>query len=254
MSEQGLSVSEVCQTFRNENGTHTEALDNICLTIRPGEIVSLLGPSGSGKSSLLNIIAGFDAPVSGEVRLDGERITGPSAQRCVVFQTPALFEWLTARENVTFGLKRRRVPPARRREEAGEMLRLVGLDGFEDSYPHELSGGMQQRVALARAFVLHPRLLLMDEPFAALDAQLRYLMQSLLLKLWKKRGQTILFVTHDVEEAVRISHRIVIFERRPGRIREELTVPFPMERRGELLGEPGFQALREQIQRLMFTL
>lgn len=142
MSEQGLSVSEVCQTFRNENGTHTEALDNICLTIRPGEIVSLLGPSGSGKSSLLNIIAGFDAPVSGEVRLDGERITGPSAQRCVVFQTPALFEWLTARENVTFGLKRSRVPPARRREEAGEMLRLVGLDGFEDSYPHELSGGM----------------------------------------------------------------------------------------------------------------
>lgn len=254
MSGTGLVVDRVCQTFQNQNGTRTEALDHISLKVRPGEIVSLLGPSGSGKSSLLNVIAGFEPPVSGEVRLDGEKIAGPSDRRCVVFQTPALFEWLTARGNVEFGLKRRGIPPGQRRREAGEMLGLVGLGGFEDSYPHELSGGMQQRVALARAFVLQPRLLLMDEPFAALDAQLRWQMQELLLSLWAQRGQTILFVTHDVEEAIRISHRIVVFERRPGRVREEIPVPFPMDRRGGLLGERGFQDLRERVQGLMFTL
>ena len=134
------------------------------------------------------------------------------------------------------------------------MLRLVGLQGSEDKYPHELSGGMQQRVALARAFVLHPRLLLMDEPFAALDAQLRCQMQDLLLHLWESRKQTILFVTHDVEEAIRISHRIVVLERSPGRIREEFTVPFPMSFRVGLLGDSAFQALRKQIQEFMFTL
>lgn len=254
MDDRGLVIDRICQKFQNENGTCTEALDNISLQIRQGEIVSLLGPSGSGKSSLLNIIAGFDAPVSGNVLLDKELITEPSAQRCVVFQTPALFEWLTARDNVEFGLKRRRVPAANRRNEAGEMLRLVGLEGFEDNYPHELSGGMQQRVALARAFVLHQGLLLMDEPFAALDAQLRSQMQSLLLHLWEKRRQTILFVTHDVEEAIRISHRVVILERRPGRIREEIEVPFSMDQREDLLGNPNFQELRTQIQQLIFTL
>lgn len=254
MNDPGLVIDRICQKFQNENGTCTEALDHISLEIGQGEIVSLLGPSGSGKSSLLNIIAGFDAPLSGEVLLGKDRITEPSAQRCVVFQTPALFEWLTARENVEFGLKRRRVPAASRRKEAGEMLRLVGLEGFEDNYPHELSGGMQQRVALARAFVLHPALLLMDEPFAALDAQLRYQMQALLLSLWQKRGQTILFVTHDVEEAIRISNRIVILERRPGRIREEITVPFPMTSREDLLSSPKFQELRTRVQELMFTL
>lgn len=254
MNEQGLLIDQICQNFQNENGTHTEALDHISLHIRSGEIVSLLGPSGSGKSSLLNIIAGFDEPVSGEVRLDGEKVTAPSAQRCVVFQTPALFEWLTARENVAFGLKRRGAAPGRQKKEADEMLRLVGLQGSEDKYPHELSGGMQQRVALARAFVLHPRLLLMDEPFAALDAQLRCQMQDLLLHLWESRKQTILFVTHDVEEAIRISHRIVVLERSPGRIREEFTVPFPMSSRAGLLGDSAFQALRKQIQEFMFTL
>src|SRR4051812_22705471 len=203
------------------------ALDRISLTLAAGELSSLVGPSGCGKSTLLRLIAGLDSPDSGELMVGAEAITGPNAERGLVFQDPNLFPWLTVRRNIEAGLVARHVLQEKRHEVA-EFMRLVGLETFADAYPHHLSGGMAQRVALARALINHPKVLLLDEPLGALDAFTRMRMQDEVLRIWQARGTTMLLVTHDIDEAIYMSDRIVIMTQRPGRI--ERTIPVNLER------------------------
>lgn len=199
-------------------------LRDVSLTVREGELVCLIGRSGCGKSTLLKLIAGFLAPSRGQCLLDGRRIAHPGPDRCVVFQEDALFPWLTARENIGFGLRGPEWPRRRQETEIDRFLALVGLDGHGDHLPRALSGGMKQRVALARVLIRSPRILLMDEPFGALDAQAREEMQDLLLRLAQERQQTILFVTHDVQEAVIVGDRVLLLDRDSGSIREEMAI------------------------------
>jgi NitT/TauT family transport system ATP-binding protein len=206
------------------------ALGDFTLGVRRNEIVVVLGPSGCGKSTLLNLIAGFDQPTSGSILLEGEPVSKPGPDRGVVFQDYALFPWLTVRQNVEFGLKEQDLPRAERARQAQDYLELVGLEAFEGRWPHELSGGMRQRVALARVFAIRPKILLMDEPFAALDAQTRTLLQHELLRIWEHDTRTVLFVTHSVEEAVVLAHRIVVMTARPGTIKEVIDVDLPFPR------------------------
>jgi NitT/TauT family transport system ATP-binding protein len=206
------------------------ALDSIDLEIGDDEFLTVLGPSGCGKTTLLNIIAGFDRPTSGDVRLDGEAILAPGPDRGVVFQEYALFPWLTVAQNIEFGLRERRVPKAQRRTRVREQIASVGLTGFERRYPQELSGGMRQRVAIARALVNDPKILLLDEPFAALDAQTRSLMQQELLRVWSAARRTAIFITHNIEEAILLGDRVVVMTARPGRIKEIVAVNLPRPR------------------------
>jgi NitT/TauT family transport system ATP-binding protein len=206
------------------------ALSSIDLEIGEDEFLTVLGPSGCGKSTLLNIIAGFDQPSGGEVRLDGKPIREPGPDRGVVFQEYALFPWLNVTQNIEFGLRERRVPKTQRRTRVSKQIATVGLEGFEDRFPHELSGGMRQRVALARVLVNDPKILLMDEPFAALDAQTRTIMQTELLRVWSAERRTALFITHNIEEAVLLGDRIVVMTARPGRIKEIVRVKLPRPR------------------------
>jgi NitT/TauT family transport system ATP-binding protein len=206
------------------------ALDGIDLEIGEDEFLTILGPSGCGKSTLLNIIAGFDHPTDGEIRLDGEIISKPGPDRGVVFQEYALFPWLNAAENIEFGLRERGVPKAEREARVQEQIALVGLRGFGNRFPHELSGGMRQRVALARVLVNDPKMLLMDEPFAALDAQTRTIMQNELLRVWSAERRTALFITHNIEEAVLLGDRVVVMTACPGRIKDIVTVTLPRPR------------------------
>lgn len=227
------------------------ALDNIDLRIAPGEFVSVLGPSGCGKSTILSAIAGFMAVSAGEVRVDAQRIAAPGPDRGVVFQQHTLFPWKTVLNNVEFGLKMRGVPRAERRETAREILGHVGLSEFLDHYPHQLSGGMQQRVALARVLVNRPRVLLMDEPFCALDAQTRLQMQQMLLALWHELHMTVVFVTHDVDEAVFLSDRVIVLTPRPARIKREIAVRLPRPRTPEVLTSPEFTQLKRETLSLL---
>ncbi len=206
------------------------ALDGIDLEIGDDEFLTILGPSGCGKTTLLNIIAGFDQATSGDVRLDGEVILKPGPDRGVVFQEYALFPWLTVEQNIEFGLRERRVAKAQRRARVREQIASVGLSGFERRYPQELSGGMRQRVAIARALVNDPKILLLDEPFAALDAQTRTLMQQELLRVWSAARRTAIFITHNIEEAILLGDRVVVMTARPGRIKEIVTVSLPRPR------------------------
>ena len=207
------------------------ALEDVSLEIRAEELVSLVGPSGCGKSTLLRLIAGLETPDAGELWVGNERIEGPSAQRGLVFQDPNLFPWLTVRRNIESGLAARGVL-GEKRAEVSEYMRLVGLNGFEDAFPHHLSGGMAQRAALARALINHPQVLLLDEPRGALDAFTRMRMQDEVIRLWEARGTTIVLVTHDIDEAIYMSNRIVIMTPRPGRIERIIPIPleFPRER------------------------
>ena len=200
------------------------ALDGIDLEIGDDEFLTILGPSGCGKTTLLNIIAGFDRATSGDVRLDGEAILKPGPDRGVVFQEYALFPWLTVEQNIEFGLRERRIAKAQRRARVRDQIASVGLSGFERRYPQELSGGMRQRVAIARALVNDPKILLLDEPFAALDAQTRTLMQQELLRVWSAARRTAIFITHNIEEAILLGDRVVVMTARPGRIKEIVTV------------------------------
>jgi len=200
------------------------ALDGIDLDIGDDEFLTVLGPSGCGKTTLLNIIASFENATGGEVRLDGEIVRKPGPDRGVVFQEYALFPWLTVRQNIEFGLRERRMPRAERRECVQRQIATVGLSGFEQRYPHELSGGMRQRVALARVLVNNPKILLMDEPFAALDAQTRSMMQQELLGVWSAERRTAIFITHNIEEAVLLGDRVVVMTARPGRIKEIVAI------------------------------
>jgi NitT/TauT family transport system ATP-binding protein len=206
------------------------ALSSIDLDIGEDEFLTILGPSGCGKSTLLNIIAGFEQPTNGEVRLDGQTIRDPGPDRGVVFQEYALFPWLNVAQNIEFGLRERGVPKSERKDRVGRQISAVGLDGFEGRFPQELSGGMRQRVALARVLVNDPKILLMDEPFAALDAQTRTIMQTELLRVWSAERRTALFITHNIEEAVLLGDRIVVMTARPGRIKEIVNVKLPRPR------------------------
>ena len=206
------------------------ALDRIDLEIGDDEFLTVLGPSGCGKTTLLNIIAGFDRPTGGDVLLDGEAILAPGPDRGVVFQEYALFPWLTVEQNIEFGLRERRVPKGQRRPRVREQIASVGLTGFEGRYPQELSGGMRQRVAIARALVNDPKILLLDEPFAVLDAQTRTLMQQELLRVWSAARRTAVFITHNIEEAILLGDRVVVMTARPGRIKEIVAVNLPRPR------------------------
>lgn len=240
-----LRVVNVSKRFRAADGAEVHALDDASLAIAAGEMVSLVGPSGCGKSTLLRLLAGLDTPGAGELWMGNEPIMAPSADRGLVFQDPNLFPWLTVRRNIEAGLVARGVL-RRRRNEVAEFMRLVGLEAFANAYPHQLSGGMAQRAALARALVNHPRVLLLDEPLGALDAFTRMRMQDEVLRLWRARGTTMLLVTHDIDEAIYMSDRIVIMTPRPGRIERiiEVTLDRPRQRnnarflalRGEILG------------------
>ena len=219
---EGLAISGLSHSFLSESGARVQALQEVSFSVPKGEIAVVLGASGCGKTTLLHLVGGFAAPCAGTILLDG---TPPQKRQCTVFQSPALFEWLTVFQNVEFGLKRRHLPKGARCEAVAEMLELVHLTEFAGAYPDELSGGMQQRAALARALVTRPALLLLDEPFAALDAQLREQMQALLLSIWKELQFTALFVTHDIEEALRIAHRIILLSPHPGRVQRVFELP-----------------------------
>jgi len=237
-----------------DNASPLKILDGVTLSVNQGEFVSLVGPSGCGKTTLLNVIAGFAPYVKeaeGEIIYEGEKIKRPSPQRAVVFQFPVLFPWLTVKENVAYGLKQAKIAKEEIEKTVAAHIELVGLKGFENYYPEKLSGGMQQRVALARVLVLKPQLLLMDEPFAALDAQIRFDMQQLLLSICEKFKVTVLFVTHDVEEALYLSDKIYIMSKRPGRIIKELEVPFARPRDLSLIGTPNFAFLKAEILNLI---
>ena len=223
------------------------ALQDIDLTVAQHEFVAILGPSGCGKSTLLNMVAGFDRPTRGSVKVEEEEIVEPSPRRCVVFQEPALFPWLTVMDNVVFGPKNRRQPAAEYRPRATQIIEQVGLRGFEASYPAELSGGMRQRVGIARVLIMEPKVLLMDEPFGSLDAQTRTLMQELLHALWERHHQTVLFITHDIEEALLLADRVCVMTARPGRIKKSIPVPMPRPRSIELTTSPEFNLLRREV-------
>ena len=206
------------------------ALDGVDLEIGDDEFLTVLGPSGCGKTTLLNIVAGFEEATGGEVRVDGEAIRKPGPDRGVVFQEYALFPWLTVEQNIEFGLRERGVPKARRRARVRQQIASVGLSGFGGRYPQELSGGMRQRVALARVLVNDPKILLMDEPFAALDAQTRSIMQQELLRVWSAERRTAIFITHNIEEAILLGDRVVVMTARPGRIKDIVAVGLPRPR------------------------
>jgi NitT/TauT family transport system ATP-binding protein len=224
-----------------------EAVANVSLVLAENEFVTLVGTSGCGKSTLLSMIAGLIDPTEGDVLVDGQSISGPGRDRGVVFQAYTLFPWLTAQENVEFALRAESMGAGERRRTALEHLDLVGLRSFAGSYPRQLSGGMKQRVAIARALCYRPRILLMDEPFGALDAQTRSLMQELLTRVWESHRLTVLFVTHDVEEAVYISDRVLVMSNRPGRLKTEVAIELPRPRMIEIQESPEFLALRHRI-------
>jgi NitT/TauT family transport system ATP-binding protein len=235
-------------------GRHAvRALAGIDLEVAPGELISVLGPSGCGKSTIIGAVAGFTPPTSGELFVDAERVRAPGPDRGVVFQQHTLFPWKTVLKNVEFGLKMRGVGCGERSARAREILEHIGLGEFAQHYPHQLSGGMQQRVNLARVLVNQPRVLLMDEPFCSLDAQTRLQMQQMLLKLWSELHMTVVFVTHDVDEAAFLSDRIVVLTQRPGRIKAELRVDLPRPRSTELLTAPEFAAIKRQALQLLLA-
>ncbi len=246
-----LSLRGVSRCFETPRGVLT-ALLNIELEVCRGEFLCIVGPSGCGKSTLLNLIAGLDHPTAGEVWMDGRRVDGPGTDRIVIFQELGLFPWLSVRENVEFGLRMNGLAKRERRARAQHYLRLVHLSQFEESYIHQLSGGMKQRVALARALATEPDVLLMDEPFGALDAQTRDLLHDELERIWRETGQTIIFVTHNVREAVRLGDRVVVLTFRPGRIKNQFYVQLPRPRHLEdpevaLRAREILAQLREEI-------
>ncbi len=223
------------------------ALEDVDLAVSEREIVAVIGPSGCGKTTLLNLVAGFERPTAGTIRVDGQPLGSPGPDRSLIFQSPALFEWLTVHANVIFGPKHRGEAPGEYLPGARDLISAVGLEGWERHYPYQLSGGMRQRVQLARALINRPAVLLMDEPFGALDAQTRARMQELLLRIWGLYHPTVLLVTHDVEEAILLSHRVYVMTKTPGRIKLTLTVPFAAPRNLDLVGSAEFAALKYSL-------
>jgi ABC-type nitrate/sulfonate/bicarbonate transport system ATPase subunit len=237
-----LSIRGLQRRFDN-----TLALQATDLEVQENDFITILGPSGCGKSTLLRIVAGLDVPTAGEVLLDGQRIHGPGADRGMVFQSYTLFPWLNVLDNVCFGLRERGWPRAQQLDTAQRFIQQVGLQGFERHYPKQLSGGMQQRTAIARALANNPRMLLMDEPFGALDHQTRELMQELLLSIWEQQKKTVLFVTHDIDEAVFMAGRVVVMSARPGRIKLDRAVALAHPRHYSVKTSPAFTALKAEL-------
>jgi NitT/TauT family transport system ATP-binding protein len=255
-----LSVEKISKTFRVRGGQHAEAqllpvLRQISFDVREGEIVSLVGESGCGKTTLLRIVQGLVRLDAGVIKVDGKAVSGPGRDRGFVFQQASLLPWRTARANIEFGLELQGVPAAERHARAQALLKLVGLERASEQYPHELSGGMQQRIGLARALAIDPAILLMDEPFSALDAQTREVLQYELLRIQRETGKTVLFVTHDLDEAIYLSNRVIVMGARPGRIKRIIDIPFeqPRPQLPELRGDPRFQKIRTEMWELIRT-
>src|SRR3954463_15327768 len=238
-----LEIREVAKTFTGG----TVALQATDLSVEENDFITILGPSGCGKSTLLRMVAGLETPTSGTITLDGRPVTTPGPDRGMVFQSYTLFPWLTVMQNVCFGLREKGLPIAHQHALALEFIGKVGLKGFEDHFPRQLSGGMQQRTALARALANDPRILLMDEPFGALDHQTRELMQELLLGIWEAERKTVLFVTHDIDEAIFMGTRVVVMSARPARIKCDVPVPLPHPRHYSVKTTPAFMDLKARL-------
>jgi NitT/TauT family transport system ATP-binding protein len=246
-----LRIKDVTLRFTPRKGNAVTALECISLDVENKEFSVIVGPSGCGKSSLLRLIAGLIRPSSGAIYLDNRQVTRPGKDRGMVFQSYTLFHWLTVRQNVEFGLRIANFGPIERAEIARKFLAEVGLEGFENAYPKELSGGMMQRVALARALANDPEVLLMDEPFGALDSQTRWLMQELLLRIWEGSHKTVLFITHDIDEAILLGDRVHVMTARPGRIKEIVPIDIPRPRSTEVLTSSRFATLKRHIMALV---
>ncbi len=242
-----LQIRNVNLQFNTPGGGSFTALGDVSLDVPDQQFAVIVGPSGCGKSSLLYLTAGLNEPTGGEIRVGGSRITSPGADRGMVFQGYTLFPWLTVRQNIEFGLKRRNMPAAQRREVVDHYLAEVNLLGFADNFPKQLSGGMMQRVAIARALANDPQILLMDEPFGALDSQTRHQMQRLLLRVWEHSKKTVVFVTHDIDEAILLGDRVFVMGAKPGRIRKVLDIPLERPRHVGVEMEPEFIALKREI-------
>ncbi|MGB7034518.1 MAG: ABC transporter ATP-binding protein [Xanthobacteraceae bacterium] len=242
-----IQARNVNLTFRPANRAPLRALGNFDIEVEEGEFLSIVGPSGCGKSTFLNILLGLIKPDSGELSLKGKKIAGPGGDRAMVFQEFGLLPWRTVRHNIELGLELKKVPAAKRHAVADRLIALVGLAGFESHYPHELSGGMKQRVGLARALATDPDVLLMDEPFAALDAQTRDLMQVELLRIWREAKKTVLFVTHQIDEAIYLSDRVMVMSKRPGRAKKTFSIALPRPREYEMRVTPAFNDLKLEI-------
>jgi NitT/TauT family transport system ATP-binding protein len=247
-----IAVRNVSKSFRTRTGVQRPALDDVDLHVPAGRFTCLVGASGCGKSTLLNIIGGLQAPTEGSVTVGGAPVEGPGVDRGMVFQSYALYPWLTVRENVEFGLRMARKGKAERRKVSDELLAEMGLSDFADSYPRELSGGMRQRVAIARSLATDPPVMLMDEPFGALDALTRISAQRLLLELWQRHRRTIVFVTHDINEALLLGDQVVVLSSSPGRIKKVFDIDFPRPRTPAIATTPEFVELREEVLKLIF--
>lgn len=245
-----LEVKNLNKQFDTAKGQVT-ALKDIDFKVHRREFVTVIGPSGCGKSTLIRILAGLESETSGQVLLDNHPVKGPGPDRGMVFQGYTLFPWLTVKKNVMFGLRNQGISPANAESEAMQWIDLVGLERFADSYPDQLSGGMKQRVAIARALAAKPRILLMDEPFGALDAQTRAKMQSYLIEIWKNIDVTILFITHDLDEAIYLADRILVLKANPGEVNEVIEVPVPRPRQEDQFIEPEFLATRKRLDELI---
>ena len=241
-----IRFTDVAKRF-GSGSKEVRALERTTLTVPDGQFACIVGPSGCGKSTLLGIAAGLITPSEGEVLVDGRPTTEPGADRGMVFQSYSLYPWLSVRRNIQFGLELKRTPKSEREKIAGELIHAMKLDGFADSYPKALSGGMKQRVAIARALANDPQVLLMDEPFGALDALTRQIMQELLTDLWQRYRKTVLFVTHDIDEAVFLADVVYVMTTRPGRIRNTVPVEIPRPRTFATLGSDAFTAIRKQV-------
>jgi NitT/TauT family transport system ATP-binding protein len=249
-----LQLTGVNKSFTTKGKPPLEVLKDISLLVEKNEFAVIVGPSGCGKSTLLNIIGGLEYADAGTVVMDGDRpITAPGADRGMVFQNYSLFPWLTVRKNIEFGPSVNAVPAAERRAIAEHYLEVMGLCGFEDALPRTLSGGMKQRVAIARTMAHRPEILLMDEPYGALDAQTRVVMQELLVGVWQREKTTVVFITHDIDEAITLGTRIYVMSRRPGRIQAALPVELSNPRDHSLLSTPAFLALKQQIMDMLWT-
>jgi NitT/TauT family transport system ATP-binding protein len=233
------------------NSSAVEAVSDVSMEVKPGEFVSIIGPSGCGKSTLLNVVAGFVTPSAGKVTVDGKATDNPGADRGMVFQQHSLFPWLTVRRNVEFGLKQQGMDSSHREQAARTLLGLAGLLAFENHYPEQLSGGMKQRVGIVRALATSPQVLLMDEPFGALDAQTRVVMQQILTNMWQRFRISVLFITHDIDESIFLSDRVYVMTARPGRIKAEIPIPLPRPRTPDMAATPEYLAIKHKLRNLI---
>ncbi|WP_372657963.1 ABC transporter ATP-binding protein [Hydrogenophaga sp.] len=245
-----IEVRKLSMTFGSAQ-QRVHAVTDVSLHVAPGEFVSIIGPSGCGKSTLLNVVAGFTQPTQGEATLDGRQIVGPGSDRGVVFQQYSLFPWMSVRKNVEFGLKMQGVAANQRETAARTLLGLAGLLSFENHYPDQLSGGMKQRVGIVRALATSPQVMLMDEPFGALDSQTRVVMQQILTNMWQRMRLSVLFITHDIEEAIFLSDRVYVMTARPGRIKAEVEIPLPRPRTAEMMSSVAFTQVLHKLRNLI---